>query len=130
MPPASLKTERAILGALLVANSKERDETTKQLSPSDFHDPWYRYVFATLKRNRGSKQSWSLFKRSDRYELARLLILRDGTPACGRVAALPKMIVALKALRRMREKELLLMRQLSRIMEESAKLVKNGENDL
>lgn len=144
MPPASLKTERAVLGALMVANWQERDRITAELNVADFHDPWHQWVFKALRHFRKQTTTDLLphFQAIDRddpapiggrnlqHELCLFLVRLDGTEDCGLVARLRRMAADLKALGMQRVKQSKLEEQLMRIVAESDELVRDGENDI
>ena len=143
MPPASLRTERALLGALLVANYPDRDRITSELSTSDFHDPWHQWVFRVLRHWRhATGDALQEFRRVEQdskppiggrdlqHELCLLLVDMDGIPNCGQVAKLRRMAGDLKALASQRKRQLELEVKLLEIVNESEQLISEGENDL
>ncbi len=108
-PPHCLQTERALLGAILVANSSDRKRATK-LAPNDFHDPVYRRLFAALKSGRA-------IARGDRYEAALLMVRIDGEPDCGKVYEIDRYVATIKRLSKLRVRQVWLERELMKILE-------------
>lgn len=141
MPPASLRLERAMLGALLVANWPDRDKLTAELSTSDFHDPWHQWVFKVLRHwRRGTGDVLQEFELVNRdipapigscnlqHELCLLLVRIDVEPDCGQVNRLRRMAGDLRALAMQRTKQIELETKLMSVVNESLDLIAEGEN--
>jgi hypothetical protein len=129
-PPKDPETERKLLGAVLVSDDDATpDESLPSLSlvfekvqAEDFSDPFYAWLFGVIAESRRvwptlDKQLRFILARPNRHDarekfgvehlpsaIASLIMTRDGSGCCGRVASVRLYVNHLRQIRAYRER--------------------------